>query len=104
MTTPSFEKFVTPMKDMSSLAIDTFESIAEIQMKSLEESKKIGFESIKAASEISDAEDLKSYMTEQTSTATKYMEGLTADMKAIGTIGQTYVTEAKKIAESAVAA
>lgn len=94
-----FEKFAEPTKEFSKLAVKSLEDIAEIQVKNITECSKLGMESLKSATEITNPEGFKSYMSEQAALTKTMAEGFAADMKTISEIGQNYMAEYKKIFE-----
>ena len=98
-----YEKIVGPSRELGKLAVKSFEDLAEIQIKNLSECSRIGVESLKSATEISNIEGLKNYLTEQTTLGKAYAETLAADMKTVGEISQNYVNESKKIVEGSIA-
>ena len=94
------EKMTAPSKELSALALGSYESLAELQLKSLTELNKAGIESVKAAVSISKPEELKGYIADQTAQAKTIAETMVADMKTAGEIGQSYLNEAKKVVEN----
>ncbi|NNE36746.1 MAG: hypothetical protein HKN08_00450, partial [Gammaproteobacteria bacterium] len=60
-----FEKYMAPMKDLNSLAVNNIEKMLELQMKYIEDTTKAGVESLKSAVAINDAEGFKDYINAQ---------------------------------------
>lgn len=98
------EKFVAPTRELSQLAISSYEDLAEIQIKNILECNRLGIESLKSAASISSPEEFKSYIADQTTQSKVIAENLVADAKSAGEIGQNYFNEAKKVVEGALSA
>ncbi len=98
------EKLAAPTRELSQLAISSYENLAEIQVKNILECNRLGIESLKAVASISNAEQFKSYVADQTTQSKVIVENLSADAKAANEIGQNYINEAKKVVETAFTA
>ncbi len=98
------EKITAPSRELSQLAISSYEGLAEIQIKNILECNRLGIESLKSVASISSPEDLKSYIADQTTQSKALAENLSADVKAASEIGQNYFSEAKKVVETALSA
>ena len=69
-----FEKYITPVRELNSLAISNLEKLVDLQVKYFEDSLKAGFEQLKTASSISDVEGLKNYITTQVAVSKQLTE------------------------------
>ena len=59
------DKFFAPVRELNALAVENVEKVIGIQMKYIEDSAKLGIESLKGAAAISDVDGLKDYLAKQ---------------------------------------
>jgi phasin family protein len=100
----TIEKFSAPVKALNELAIANFEKLAALQLSFAEKSVKVGVESLKSASAVTDLEGLKAFYTTQSEVAKGLVEDVVASSTTVAEIGKAYAEDAKGIVESAVAA
>ena len=98
-----FENYLAPVKAINELTIKNLEKVVNHQVKSFKENAKIGVDSLKAASEITDVESWKAYVTSQLDVARNASESLVSDARAYAEMGQEYTSEVRAIVENAVA-
>jgi phasin family protein len=100
----AFEKYTAPVKALNELAIANIEKMAALQLSIAEKSVKVGVDSLKSASAVSDLEGLKSFYTAQNEVAKSLVEDAVANGNTVAELGKAYAEDAKGIVESAVAA
>jgi phasin family protein len=97
------DKFFAPMRELNALAVENVEKVIGIQMKYIEDSAKLGIESMKGAAAISDVEGLKSYLTKQAELSKEISERALNDSKTVMELGKSYTSEVQKIMKGALA-
>ncbi len=100
----TFEKFSAPAKALNELAIANIEKLAELNLALAEKSIKVGVETLKSASAVSDLEGLKAFYAGQNEVAKGLVEDVVASSNTVAELGKAYVEDAKGIVETAVAA
>ncbi len=100
----TFEKYTAPVKALNELAIANIEKMAALQLSFAEKSVKVGVDSLKSASAVSDLEGLKSFYTAQNEVAKGLVEDVVANGTTVAELGKAYAEDAKSIVETAVAA
>ena len=98
------DKIAAPVKELNALAVKNIEELTELQLKTIQENAKIGVESIKSASAISDLEDLQSFLTDQAEVAKQIAEGILANARTVAEMSQGYAADAREITESSIKA
>lgn len=92
-----FEKYITPVRELNSLAIANLEKLIDLQVKYFEDSLKAGFEQLKTASSISDVDGFKNYFTAQVTVSKQFTERAIEDGRTVAELGNTYATEVQKV-------
>ena len=100
----TFEKFVTPVKELNELTLKSIEQIAAIQVKSIQENAKISVDSLKSATEIRDYNSLQDYMQKQISVTQNLYENAVEDAQEIAKLSQSYASNVKDLVEKSVRA
>ncbi len=96
-----FEKFVEPIKEINNLAVKNFETVIDMQLKSVEENAKIGIEQAKGATAINDAEGWKSYLNTQAEITRQFNERLLENARTVVELGNSYTNEVQRIVKDA---
>jgi phasin family protein len=96
------EKLVTPIKELSSLAVNNIEKLTELQLKSIEESANASVEALKSAAEIKDLEGLQSYFSAQVEAAKETAKKAETNAQTIAELGKSYAEAAGKIVKDAL--
>ena len=99
----SFEKFITPFKELSAITVENMEKLADLQLKALEENTKIGLEQLKNASTINDVDTLKSFLDSQAKVTKEATERALKDSRTVVEMGNTYTTEVQRIVKESLA-
>ena len=95
-------KYFEPLRELNALAVENVEKIVGIQMKYIEDSAKLGIESMKGAAAISDVEGLKTYLTKQAEMSKELSERALSDSKTVMELGKSYTSEVQKIMKDAM--
>lgn len=96
-----FEKYLTPVRELNTLAIANLEKLVDLQVKYVEDSLKAGFEQLKTASSISDVEGFKNYVTTQVAVSRQFTERAIEEGRAVAEMGNSYATEVQKVVKDA---
>lgn len=97
-----FEKYITPVRELNTLAITNLEKLMGLQVKYLEDSVKVGLEQLKSASVISDVEGFKNYISTQVAVSKQLTERAIEDGRTVAELGNTYATEVQKVVKDAL--
>lgn len=97
-----FEKYLAPVKAINELTIKNVEKFVNHQVKSIKDNAKIGVDSLKAASNVTDVESWKSYVSSQLDVARDTSEAIVSDARAFAEMGQEYTSEVRSIVEGTV--
>ena len=97
------DKFFAPVRELNALAVENVEKVIGIQMKYIEDSAKLGIESLKGAAAISDVDGLKDYLTKQAEVSKELSERALSDSKTVMELGKNYTSEVQKIMKGALA-
>ena len=92
-----FDKYFTPVRELNTLAISNIEKLLELQLKLIEDSTKVGVETLKSAAAINDAESFKEYIEAQVNTAKQLTERAIEDSRTVTELGNSYATEVQKV-------
>jgi phasin family protein len=96
-------KFFAPVRELNALAVENVEKVIGIQMKYIEDSAKLGIESLKGAAAIDDVEGLRTYLTKQAEVSKELSERALNDSKTVMELGKSYTNEVQKIMKDALA-
>ena len=96
-----FEKYITPVRELNSLAISNLEKITDIQLKYFEDSIKAGVEQLKSVAAINDAEGFKNYVTAQAAVSKQLTERTIEDSRTVAELGTSYAGEVQKVVKDA---
>ena len=95
-----FQKFLAPIQELNTIAVQNVEKIIDIQLKALEENTKVGIEQLKNASQINDLEGLNTYFTAQAEVGKKVAERAAEDTRAIVELGNAYTNEVQRVVKA----
>ena len=95
-----FQKFLAPIQELNTIAVQNVEKIIDIQLKALEENTKVGIEQLKSASQINDLEGLNTYFTAQAEVGKKVAERAAEDTRAIVELGNAYTNEVQRVVKA----
>ncbi len=98
----NIETYLAPVKAINELTIKNVEKVVNHQVKTFKDNAKIGVDSLKAASSVTDVESWKSYITSQLDVARNASESLVSDARAFAELGQEYTSEVRSILEDAI--
>lgn len=96
--TAQVTNLLAPSRELNKLIISKLEQLTAIQLSSLREYADLNIGQLKAASEITTAEDLQEYYRKQQEFLRTLGEKLAADAQAMAAIGKEFSEEAQKIA------
>lgn len=96
------EKLVTPIQELSALAVSNIEKLTELKLNSIELSANASVEALKSAAAIKDVGGMQAYFSAQLEAAKAITKNAETNAKTIAELGQSYVDEAKNIVEGAL--
>ena len=91
------EKYFEPVREINTLALENVEKLLDIQLKSINDTTRLGVEQLKSAVAIKDAEGLKKYITDQTEIAKTLGERFVKDTQAALEIGASYTDKVQQV-------
>ncbi len=91
------EKYFEPVRQINALALDNIEKLLEIQLKSINDTTRLGVEQLKSAADIKDVDGLKKYITDQTEIVKGLGERFVKDSQAALEIGTSYTDKVQQI-------
>jgi len=89
------ENLVTPIRELSDLAVSNTEKLTELQLKGIEQSANACLEAFKSATAIKDIEDLQAYISAQAEVAETVANNAKENANIIAELGKSYADEAK---------
>lgn len=96
------EKYFEPVREINALALENIEKLLDIQLKSINDTTRLGVEQLKSAVAIKDAEGLKKYITDQTEIAKTLGERFVKDTQTALEIGASYTDKVQQIVTETV--
>ena len=91
------EKYLEPVKEMNALALENVEKLLDIQLKSINDTTRLGVEQLKSASDIKDIDGLKQYFTNQAELVKSLGERFVKDTQAALELGTSYTDKVQQI-------
>lgn len=98
-----FEKYAVPLKELNELNVKNTETFVEMQLKQSEESTKVNLDQLKAASQVTDADSLKSFLESQAEVSQQLNARVAENTRAVVEMGNIYAAEMQKIFTNAFA-
>ncbi len=98
------EELTVPVQELNAIAVKSIEELTALQLKTIQDNATVGIETIKSATAISDLEGFQTFLTEQAEVAKQIAEGIFANARTVAELSQSYVAEAKEIAETSLKA
>ena len=96
------EKYFEPVRQINALALENIEKLLEIQLKSINDTTRLGVEQLKSAVDIKDVDGLKKYITDQTEIVKGLGERFVEDSRAALEIGTSYTDKVQQIVTETV--
>ena len=90
-------KYFEPAREINALALDNVEKLLDIQLKSINDTARLGVEQLKSAADIKDADSLKKYFTDQAETVKALGERFIKDSQAALELGVSYTDKVQQI-------
>ena len=91
------EKYLEPVKEMNALALENVEKLLDIQLKSINDTTRLGVEQLKSAADIKDIDGLKQYFTNQAELVKSLGERFVKDTQAALELGTSYTDKVQQI-------
>lgn len=98
------EKLTAPVQELNAIAVKNIEELTALQLKTIQENAKVGVDTIKSATAITDLEGFQSFLTEQVEVARQIAESILANARTVAELSQGSAAEAKDIVESSLQA
>ena len=96
------EKYFEPVREINALALENVEKLLDIQLKSINDTARLGVDRLKAAVDIKDIDSLKKYFTDQTETVKSLGERFVKDTQTALEIGASYTDKVQQIVTESV--
>lgn len=96
------DKYFEPVREINALALDNVEKLLEIQLKSINDTTRLGVEQLKSAAEIKDVDGLKKYITDQAEIAKSLGERFVKDTRTALELGASYTDKVQQIVTETV--
>ena len=91
------ENYFEPVRQINALALENIEKLLDIQLKSINDTTRLGVEQLKSAVDIKDVDGLKKYITDQTEIVKGLGERFVKDSQAALEIGTSYTDKVQQI-------
>ena len=91
------EKYLEPVREINTLALENVEKLLDIQLKSINDTTRLGVEQLKSASDIKDVDGLKKYFTDQAELVKSLGERFVKDTQAALELGTSYTDKVQQI-------
>ncbi len=91
------EKYLEPVREINTLALENVEKLLDIQLKSINDTTRLGVEQLKSAADIKDVDGLKKYFTDQAELAKSLGERFVKDTQAALELGTSYTDKVQQI-------
>ncbi|MCY4155709.1 MAG: phasin family protein [Gammaproteobacteria bacterium] len=95
-------KYFEPVREINTLALENVEKLLDIQLKSINDTAKLGVEQLKAAADIKDADGLKKYFTDQAEVVKSLGERFVKDGQSALELGVSYTDKVQQIVAETV--
>ena len=96
------EKYFEPVRQINALAFANIEKLLEIQLKSINDTTRLGVEQLKSAVDIKDVDGLKEYITDHTELVKGLGERFVKDTRTALEIGKSYTDQVQQIVTETV--
>ena len=90
-------KYFEPVREINALALENVEKLLDIQLKSINDTARLGVEQMKSAADIKDADGLKKYFTEQAEMVKALGERYIKDSQTALELGVSYTDKVQQI-------
>ena len=90
-------KYFEPVREINALALENVEKLLDIQLKSINDTARLGVEQLKSATDINDVDGLKKYFTDQAETVKALGERFIKDGQAALELGVSYTDKVQQI-------
>ena len=90
-------KYFEPVREINSLALENVEKLLDIQLKSINDTSRLGLEQLKSAADIKDVDGLKQYFTEQAEMVKTLGERFVKDSQAALELGVNYTDKVQQV-------
>ncbi len=90
-------KYLEPVREINTLALENVEKLLNIQLKSINDTARLGVEQMKAAADIKDVDGLKKYFTEQAEVVKSLGERLVQDGQSALELGVSYTDKVQQV-------
>ena len=91
------EKYLEPVREINTLALENVEKLLDIQLKSINDTTRLGVEQLKSAADIKDVDGLKKYFTDQAELVKSLGERFVKDTQAALELGASYTDKVQQI-------
>ena len=95
-------KYFEPVREINALALENVEKLLDIQLKSINDTARLGVERLKSAADIKDVDSLKQYFTDQADTVKTLGERFVKDTQAALEIGAGYTDKVQQIVTESI--
>ena len=96
------EKYIAPVQELNTLAIENIEKLVNMQVKRFEETAKLGVEQLKAAAAVKDVDGMKDFFTAYAEAVRALSEKTIEDVRTVFELGNAYSNEAQRICKDAL--
>ncbi|MFD2192338.1 phasin family protein [Pistricoccus aurantiacus] len=94
--------FADPARSLAGKMLDYTEKLANVQRGALNNYAELGFQQMRSALDVKNAEDLQSYMEEQQEAAKKVSEQMKSDMEEVRSISQEFMQQNQEVTQDAM--
>lgn len=98
----TFEKMLTPVKELNDLTLKSIAQIAEMQVKLVKEHTDISIDALKSANQIKDIDTLQKYLQGQITVAQNLSDKAVEEAQEVAKLSETYVDKVRQLVEKSV--
>ena len=91
------EKYFAPVSALNALTLENAEKLLELQIQSVNDTARLGFDQLKSAADIRDIDGLKKYFSGQAEVAQTLGERLVRDGQTAVELGISYTDKVQQI-------
>jgi len=100
----SMEKYLTPVREFSSLVVDNVEKLVSFQFEAARAYTDMGLKQVREGLAVKDVDGLQSFVSAQQDTAKSVAEKVQSDVKTVADLNQDFGQKVQKLVEKNVKA
>ena len=95
-------KYFEPVREINSLALENVEKLLDIQLKSINDTARLGVEQLRSAADIKDVDGLKQYFADQAELVKSLGERFIKDSQAALELSVNYTDKVQQVVADSI--